>query len=150
MFKERQTAWRAIRICLVVAMLGAAFFLTLRPSPYLVGLTWVPSWLADWADSNGVLRNVPAFAACYLVILVGVGWRRRYLAFGVTFAVATTLEVIQLWLPSRFFGWDDILASWGGVLAGFAIGSLGRWIMCRRSKPASTVAGCDSSASRRL
>lgn len=103
--------WRVVAGILFAALVG---FLALRSSPYVQHLPWMPRWLGEWADSNGIARNVVAFFAlglCWFV-LVGRQWRHAIALAG--FGVA--LEVAQWWIPGRIFDWRDIVASLAGVL----------------------------------
>jgi hypothetical protein len=102
------------------ACVGVVGFLALRGSPYVGELPWIPRWLADWADAHGVLRNVPAFAALYYVVLLGLGWRKRVIALVLVCVFAACVEFGQLWVVNRSFTWADIGASWAG--AGLAHG----------------------------
>jgi hypothetical protein len=111
----------AIRLMIIVSAAGMIAFLALRPSPYIAEVAGVPSWLGKWADGNGVLRNVPAFAGLYLVSILCLDWARRYQLFVAILLLAASIELAQLWIPGRVFAWSDVLASWAGVLLGFVI-----------------------------
>ena len=110
-----------IRLGILFFMLSVIGFLALRGSPYLAEVSWMPRWLGEWSDRHGVLRNIPAFTVLYLVTVGCLGWRFRHHALIGTLIVAAGFEIVQIWLPSRIFGWDDILASWGGVIIGYLL-----------------------------
>lgn len=103
--------WRVLAGILLGAVIG---FLALRSSPYVQHLPWMPRWLGEWADSNGIVRNVVAFFALGLgwFVLVSRQWWHVIALAG--FGVA--LEVAQRWIPGRIFDWRDIIASLAGVL----------------------------------
>lgn len=92
-------------------------FFSWRESPWLSELPWLPRWLSGWADQHGVARNTVAFFAFGVVCftLIGRGWPQAVL-LGV---FATVLEVVQIWIPHRFFDWHDIAASLLGLLLGW-------------------------------
>lgn len=110
-----------LRWLFVGTCVGVVGFLALRGSPYLGELSWIPRWLANWADSHGVLRNVPAFAALYCVVLLGLGWRKRVVALLLVCVFAACVEFGQLLLVNRSFGWDDIGASWAGACLAYGV-----------------------------
>lgn len=92
--------------------LGVVAFLALRSSPWLGELSWMPRWLSDWADRNGDLRNLPAFAGLAAVLVLGLG--RRW--GGIVAATsAVGLEAAQVFIAGRVFGWADIAWSLVGV-----------------------------------
>ncbi|HEX2099121.1 MAG TPA: VanZ family protein [Candidatus Synoicihabitans sp.] len=114
-------------------------FLALRASPRIAELPWIPAWAGSWIDHHYVLRNVPAFAALAFVVR-GLLGPQRWVAPGLL-ALATGLEVAQLWLPTRFFDWRDIIASYAGLLFGYACLHLLRrgeaWLLGEAARPTS-------------
>lgn len=99
-------------------LVGCVGFFALRASPHLTEITWLPRWLTVWADNNGVLRNVVAFAAFGLATFAVAGSGRGAVILAGVFAMA--VEVVQIWLPARFFDWKDIAASWAGLAVAWA------------------------------
>lgn len=106
---------RIARGILWIAAVGVLTYLALRASPNLSEIGWLPESLAHWADRHGVLRNLPAFAALYLVGIVAFGSGRAWPVCGLACLVAFVLEAGQLLVPARTFDLDDILFSWAGV-----------------------------------
>ncbi len=94
-----------------VAVIG---FLALRSSPRVAELAWVPRWLSAWADHHGSLRNLPAFAALALVLILTLG-RRPGSALAALLGVF--LELAQTFISGRTFDWADIGWSLAGVVA---------------------------------
>jgi hypothetical protein len=105
---------KALRLLCVACLLGLFAFLAWRRSPWLQEIPWLPRWLGQWADRHGDLRNLPAFAGLGLGLIFALGFRPGLLA---GLGVAIVLEVVQLWIPGRYFSWMDIVASCLGVLA---------------------------------
>lgn len=106
-----------LRVTSVVVSAAMIGFLALRSSPHLTELRWLPRVLAEWADAHGVVRNIPAFAVFHGLLLIALGWQRRRVALIGSGLFAAGVECAQLLLDGRFFGWDDIVASWTGVAA---------------------------------
>ncbi len=116
--------------------LVAAIYLTLRTSSNLETIRWLPRWLepvANWADFHGYLRNVPAYALLGVpIVFLFARRKRRIQAFLVLAVFAAVLELLQLFIPTRFFSVGDILLSWVGLgmtwVAGEAVRSgVARW-----------------------
>ena len=102
-------------------------YLTLRPSPILNELPWLPDWLGHWADANGDLRTAVPFFLLSLLWAVGGrrlrgrSWARRWVSgFAGIWLLLLVTESLQLLIPSRNFSLLDI--AWGTI--GFAIGGL--------------------------
>ena len=118
----------------ILALLGALIaasavaFLALRASPWVGEVPWIPRWISDWADRNGNLRNLPAFAALAFALIPTLGWR---LGSGVAAALAISLELAQHFIAGRTFDWADIGWSLAGVA--LAIGVVLSWRRLRKS-----------------
>ena len=113
-----------IRTLLVLGLAGVIVFLSLRTSPYLQYIPWMPRRLGIWADHHGILRNVAAFFALAIAVYVLVGrrlWQVVILCF-----FGTAVEVAQIWIPGRVFDWWDILASIAGILLAWPVAWLFR------------------------
>jgi len=108
-----------IKLSLTLGLLGFFIYFTWRASPFLQQIPWMPDWLGRWADANGNLRNLPAFAVLAYGLMGCLGAR---VGIGLSFALAVGLEVGQVCIPTRFFSWADIWISCLGVgLAGFSV-----------------------------
>jgi hypothetical protein len=98
---------------LALISVGVVAFLALRPSPYVGELPWMPDWLGHWADRNGNVRNLPAFAGLAMILVWALGWR----AAGVWASLlAVSLECAQVVIAGRSFDWADIGWSLTGVI----------------------------------
>ena len=104
---------RPFALGLAALGLGALAYLSLRPSPFLTEIGWIPRWLSQWADHHGVLRNAVAFLALGLFVFTWVGRRPPHALALAAFAIV--IEVPQIWLPQRVFDGRDIGASLGGI-----------------------------------
>ncbi len=107
----------------------AAAACALAPSPDMKSLTWLPRFVARWADAEPTFRNFPAFAAlAFVATLFFSLWARSAsgaAAFYAMFLVSLfslALEIIQLKLPGRFFDPLDIAWSITGSFAGSSAG----------------------------
>ena len=105
----------------------------LIPDPALNDVSWLPRWLAGWADRFGNLRTAVPFL---LLGLLG-GYRLRKTQYpprtwwgvwGALLALVTLVEVGQSFLPLRHCDWRDI--AWGSV--GAAAGMLPFWLRRQR------------------
>ena len=123
---------RLALVAIALAAVGVIAFLALRGSPWVGELPWMPRWLAEWADHNGNLRNLPAFAALTLVLWPVLGWR---LGAAVAALMSVGLETAQVFIAGRTFDWADI----GWSLAGVAAVAAPAWLLehVRRSPPQS-------------
>lgn len=106
--KPRNAVGASVGI-LAVALVSV---LALRSSPYVSDLSWIPKWLSEWADRNGNLRNLPAFAALTLVLLWPLPWKHAGFFAAL---VAVTVESAQFFIAGRTFDWADIAWSLAGV-----------------------------------
>jgi VanZ family protein len=121
----------------------AAAACALAPSPDMKSLTWLPRFVARWADAEPTFRNFPAFAALAFVATLFFFLSARSVtadsAFYAMFLVSIfsiTLELVQLKLPGRFFDPLDIAwsitGSFAGSSAGFFLGLLLAALFSRR------------------
>ena len=114
MHKRAMQVWAQALVGIGCA--GLLIFCSLRESPHLSELQWMPTSLGQWIDSHGVGRNVVAFGLVALALSAGRRSTRQIFAWCLGLAVlAATLEVAQLWLPRRVFDWKDIAAGWAGI-----------------------------------
>jgi hypothetical protein len=117
------TTGKVIRAaCTLAIVIGAvcAVYLTDRRSSNLETIPWLPRLLhglAHWADYHGRFRNVPAYALLSVpVLILCTTARKRRLGVAGLAAFATFMEFTQLFIPTRFFDWFDILESWLGIV----------------------------------
>jgi hypothetical protein len=136
---------RAAYLLLLLAIL----YLSLRGSPSLREVCWLPEWLSAWADRHGELRTAVPYCAAGLLCpwllirnqarptgrsqLIGHGrlvpslWAATSL-----FALLLLTEGAQLVLPNRLASLADI--AWGtlGIVAGVAASLCLRAVAQRR------------------
>jgi hypothetical protein len=135
-----RTDWKTIfRACLLfgLILLGALVLVcVMSPSPNMKDPHWIPRGLAAWADANPAFRNFPAFAALSLSATFALGFGRNskpvHSAFFAAFAVSvfgTVMEVLQIWIPGRFFDPNDIAWSVSGAFAGSVLALPFLWIL---------------------
>lgn len=93
-----------------LALFGVAGFLLLRPSPYAGEVSWIPAWLAQWADSNANVRTfVLTTGICFMAGLLGASILDRRLRRVIIAGLLLVLfEVAQIWIPARSFVWADM------------------------------------------
>jgi hypothetical protein len=121
--------------------IGCAIYLTLRRSSDLRTVGWIPYPIARWADYHGEARNLFAYAILAMPVMVLFRDHRiqaKWLAaLGV---LGTALEYGQLFIPTRWFEWQDIALSLAGLASswvlveGYRGGSraLAKWIRAKR------------------
>ena len=121
--------------------IAGLLYLSLRGSPSLREVCWLPEWLSAWADRHGELRTAVPYCAAGLLCpwlltrnqarptgrsqLIGHGRLAPILwAAASLFVLLLLTEGAQLVLPNRFVSLADI--AWGtlGIVVGVA-GSLG-------------------------
>lgn len=128
---KKVPALLALLAFLVLA--AATLYLSLRSSPLMVGVLWIPPAVASWADHNSDLRTaVPYALLAFLVPWIG-GWiKLRYCApFGflaLTLLLAAT-ESSQFLLEKRSPSWLDIGWGMAGIAGGTAIGLLAHFLV---------------------
>jgi hypothetical protein len=128
-------------ILLMCASLALIVLVTLWPFDCSVSDTLLrlgrPILLVGWGRSSvsDVLLNAGLFMPFGFGLASLLTWRRRLtglkslaVVFGVCFAVAYAIEVLQQFMPSRYPALRDALAnSFGGVLGWSGFQSLVRW-----------------------
>ncbi len=101
---------------------GLGVYLSVRPSPALTTVWWLPHFVSQWADHHGILRNFPAYAMLAVPFLIlARGISQRAVAVACLAVFATLMEIIQLWIPTRFADGRDIVWSWAGLLLAWGI-----------------------------
>ncbi len=108
---------------------------------FLISAVGLPVWNAFLGDSLGRVLTVEQI---HLVEYAGLGavaalflrtaarpWRACMRLAGIVAAVGLADEILQFFLPQRFFQWSDVFLNWIGGLAGLAI--VGAVVRRRRS-----------------
>jgi len=113
-----------IAIAGAAAAVAAILYFSLRSSPYLGDVTWLPVGLARWADS----RQGEDIRTAVPFVLLGVcaGWAGRKWHAKVRFVTFLLMlplgvEVAQLMIPSRTGSMKDVVWGWAGGIAGLLI-----------------------------
>lgn len=112
------------RVGFILLVVGSLIlYLSLRPSPSLREVSWLPGWLGAWADQHGDLRTGVPFFVLSSYFALEAWWTFRsfkYLPYVLWILGASGLlvllglaEVIQVWLPQRTASFGDI--AWGSV-----------------------------------
>jgi hypothetical protein len=135
---------RAAYLLLLLAIL----YLSLRGSPSLREVCWLPEWLSAWADRHGELRTAVPYCAAGLLCPwlltrnqarptgrshpIGHGRLAPSLwAAASLFALLLLTEGAQLVLPNRLASLADIALGTLGIVVGVA-GSLGLRAVAQR------------------
>lgn len=116
--------------CSLLLAIGCSLiaYCSLRSSPTLAEISWLPEWLGAWADKHGELRTgVPFFiVSSYIALESWYGFRASRALPPLMWALAVygllcvlgLTELIQIWLPQRTASWADIAWGSAGALAG--------------------------------
>jgi len=149
--KQHITAWIRLGItCVGVFGVGLAIFLSVKSSPSMSAVGWLPHFITHWADRHGRSCNFPAYAMLAIPFLTIAPGRLHRAGATVLLAILVAgLEIIQLWIPTRysdkwdvFWGWSGLLTSWAAVEMVAAI-----WLKLFGSNTAANVAGAEISGS---
>jgi VanZ family protein len=123
----------------LLLLAALVFVCVVSPSPNMKDLGWMPRNLANWADLNPTFRNFPVFAALSLVASIALGSRPDFKpvrsAFSAALAVSlfgTAVELLQIWIPGRFFDPNDIAWSVSGAFAGSVLALPLLWLLARQ------------------
>jgi hypothetical protein len=100
--------------------LGLAIFLSVKSSPCMSAVRWLPHFITAWADRHGRLCNFPAFAMLAIPFLAfAPGLLNRACVTASLAIFVAALEIFQIWIPTRsadewdvFWGWSGLLTSW--------------------------------------
>jgi hypothetical protein len=149
--KQHSTAWFQLGItCVGVFGVGLAIFLSVKSSPRMSAIGWLPHFITHWADRHGRLCNFPAYAMLAIPFLaIAPGRLHRAGAMVLLAILIAGLEIVQLWIPTRcsdkwdvFLGWAGLLTSWAAVELVAAI-----WRKIFSSNAVVNVAGAEISGS---
>jgi hypothetical protein len=98
--------------------IASATYLTLRRNSNLRTVWWIPYPIASWADYHGRVRNLVAYGVLAApVMALYRDYKRQLLCLAVLGVLGTALEYGQLFVPTRWFEWQDIALSLAGLLA---------------------------------
>ncbi|MDQ8195922.1 hypothetical protein QEH59_15920 [Coraliomargarita sp. SDUM461004] len=135
--------WLVLQFVALSVLFGLIIYLSLRSSPSMGELAWLPGPIADWADRNGDLRTLVPYALaatlwcwclrCYYLHKPAVQMASEvrlccgYLLGGfVLLVLLLGTELWQVFLPERHPALGDLF--WGsvGIVGGLAVGGW-RW-----------------------
>ena len=133
-FKALHAGFRAACWASFAFGIASAIYLTLRRSGDLRTVNWIPYPVALWADYHGRSRNLVAYAILALPVLVLFDNRRMQLRWLAALGLlGTALEYGQLFIPTRWFEWQDIALSLAGLATTWVAVEGYRWIIRRLS-----------------
>ncbi|WP_413432825.1 hypothetical protein [Crateriforma spongiae] len=130
--------WRDILVVLwSTAAFLLAFYSLLKPSTTAADLPLVDGALARWLDENYDFRT--AVMAGLIVLGPALFWAgtafrvRRFSFLAATAVVLVSLEFAQRWIPSRGFGWADVVYTLVGIIVVETVvqttRSVGKWLV---------------------
>jgi hypothetical protein len=107
-----------------LAGIGLVTYLSLRSSPAITTVNWIPKPIAQWADRHGRFCNLPAYGVLATpFLLMASTFRRQMGVVGLLALLILAFELLQLRLPARScdpwdiaYGWAGLLIAWGGYL----------------------------------
>jgi hypothetical protein len=119
----RSGKWFEKAMFLVGAVgVGLAIFLSVRSSPAMTTVGWLPKFVANWLDHYGRFRNFPAFAMLAIpFLIITPKFLQRVCIIVLLALLIDSLEMIQVWIPTRFADLWDIFWGWTGILAVWGI-----------------------------
>jgi len=108
-------------LCMGLVGLGLVTFLSLRSSPALATVHWMPGTIARWADTHGRFCNFPAYGLLAVPFLLIASSLRQQATVVIALALLiVAFELVQLYLPRRTCDPGDIACGWAGLLAAWA------------------------------
>ncbi len=118
---------QGVIFCTGLIGIGVVTFLSLRSSPAISTVWWMPAVIAHWADSNGRFDNFPAYGLMGVpFFLIASTFRRQAWTIAILSLLIVSLELTQLALPMRHCDiWDMF---WG------CLGLLAAWAICEALK----------------
>ncbi len=109
--------WVAVvSLLLYIALLMAGLLL-----PFKLYDIQHPSFLPDTDAVNSVTHFVAFLPWMLIAFALIQGRLTRMLWFGLGVLAVVSLEVAQLWIPCRGFGWDDMLLGLAGLVCSYAL-----------------------------
>jgi hypothetical protein len=96
--------------------IASATYLTCKRDSNLRTEWWIPYPVAAWADYHGRVRNLYAYAILGMpVMALFRDYRRQLTWLALLGIIGTALEYCQLFIPTRWFEWQDIALSLAGL-----------------------------------
>ena len=121
-------------------LIGGVFYLSWIRDPEMANVTWIPSFIGEWADAHVRLRTGIPFL---LLGATAAGWleinkrpfRETLIAACLIAGVVLIAEIGQVGVSGRVFDWLDILSGIGGAIGMIAIVKICFSMLGTRSKP---------------
>lgn len=118
----RPNHWRRLAVggglIAFAGLLGLFVFLSLRPTPVISEVGWLPKTITGWADRHGNLRHLLAALVLTSAAHALCAWCRNGVSRNAFLVVSggcgvfvVVLELLQAWQPGRVCDWRDI--GWG-------------------------------------
>lgn len=105
-----------------VVGVGLAIFLSVRSSPAMMTVAWLPKWVGHWLDQYGRFRNFPAFGMLAIpFLIITPQFLQRACIIALLALLVDSLELVQLFIPTRYADMGDIFWGWAGLLAAWGI-----------------------------
>ena len=139
-------------LCAVVGItgVGLAVYLSVKSSPRMTAVDWLPQWITRWADQHGRFRNFPAFGLVALPFLLPMPSRASRIKVAISLALLiATLELIQNWIPARSPDLWDVFWAWLGLLASLMLVELVHRVRHRFKPPLSVTSATSPDVTRK-
>jgi hypothetical protein len=106
-------------LCAGLVGIGVVAFLSLRSSPAISTVRWIPRFIANWADRHGRFDNFPAYGMMGVpFFMTNPTLRRQLWSIVILSLFIVSLELAQLAIPTRHCDiWDMFWGSMGLVAA---------------------------------
>jgi len=109
------------------ALVGVVAYFSLRASPNLSDIAWLPRGITRWLDSpagSNIRTGIPFLFLGLISFLVRPGSLLSRIFIPVLFLLPLAVELAQFFLPRRCPDVRDVLWAWAGGSLGILIASL--------------------------
>ena len=120
-------------------LLGMVFYLTVKPNPAIQEIQWMPKESTVFFDLHDDWKNVVGYGALALAGFIGWphgwgpnGWRaitKRWVQVVACCGIVVFMELLQLFIPTRFCDVKDMTAGSFGVLVAWMLATAGELCM---------------------
>ncbi|WP_147870186.1 hypothetical protein [Stieleria maiorica] len=124
---------------LTVTLLVSAYAIV-KPGTSAADLVFLPNRFASWLDLYFNFRTfLMAIGVCGVPALLWASTEnrlRRRILLAIVLVILLALEVMQRWIPTRGFSWQDVIYTIGGVVASelFILGGRRFYALASRSR----------------
>jgi hypothetical protein len=129
-------------LILALVGMGLCVYLSLRASPALNTVSWLPHGVARWADAHGRFDNFPAYGLVALpLFLLATGTRRQLAIFVIMTMFIALLEFAQRTIPTRHCDIWDLIYGGLGLATAWAVAAGGKilWLTVKGAKTIPTA-----------